>query len=66
MKESRLQTYLIYGRTTYTEPLEYVDKVVTAEDVRQLPMKAEDRWVELVAIPETAVIHVIPMDGKVR
>ena len=62
MAETKPQTYHIYGRKTYPQPLEYVDKLsIDAENTLEQATRqhTEDGWVELVAIPETAIIQVI-------
>jgi hypothetical protein len=54
MNERDKQTYQLYGRKSYEEPLAYVGTVRELRDIDR------SRWVELVAVPETAVIQVIP------
>ncbi len=56
-------TYRIYGRKEYTQPLEQVGRLVV-EQSEALRDKALQElgavaWVELVALPERAVIPVI-------
>jgi hypothetical protein len=58
MNEQNKQTYQLYGRKRYEEPLAYV------QTVAELPQANETEWVELVAVPETAVVHVIPWETK--
>jgi len=55
--------YRIYGRKEYPQPLEQVGRLAV-EDSQALRQKAfqelgADGWVELVAVPESAVIPVI-------
>ena len=57
MNEQEEQIYQLYGRKSYEEPLAYVHTVT------ELPREDEPGWVELVAVPETAVIRVIPWHG---
>lgn len=54
MNERDKQTYQLYGRKSYEEPLAYVRTVKELRDVDRTG------WVELVAVPEAAVIQVIP------
>lgn len=52
-------TFHLYGRTAYPEPLTFIE-TVRVTDVREVSLSTAEKWVELVAIPETAVIQVIP------
>ena len=54
MNEREEQRYQLYGRKSYEAPLAYVRTVRELQDVDRTG------WVELVAVPETAVIRVIP------
>ena len=58
MNEPDERVYQLFGRKSYEEPLAYV-KTVT-----EVPHVDEKEWVELVAVPETAVIRVIPWEEK--
>lgn len=64
MSSNKPSMYHIYGRTSYPQPLEYVDQVLASEisELRQhAPSPGENRaWVELVAFPEYAIIQVRP------
>lgn len=63
MDEEQRVRYHLYGRTAYAQPLTFV-KTVTVAHVGELALPAGEAWVELVAFPETAVIHVIPSEGR--
>jgi hypothetical protein len=56
MSENERTIYHIYGRTTYTQPLQFV-QTASRED---LTVPEGKEWVEVIAFPETAVIQVIP------
>ena len=64
MSSNKPSMYHIYGRTSYPQPLEYVDKLL-AREISELQQNArlhphEGEWVELVAFPESAIIQVRP------
>jgi hypothetical protein len=52
-----LEGHYVFGRKAYPQPLEYVG-TVSGDELKALGQDKED-WVELVAFPEAAVIHVI-------
>jgi len=56
MNEDAKEIYHIYGRTTYAQPLEFVQTASREE----LALPEGEEWVEVIAFPETAVIQVIP------
>jgi hypothetical protein len=69
-----MPTYLIFARKAYQRPLEWIGQLLAesgatpaeAETV-ELARRARDQfggegWVEMVAIPASAVVRVIPMD----
>ena len=63
MNQTPPQTYHLYGRKTYSQPLTFAGQV-TIDDVAVLKDEAmklieETDWIELVAIPETSLIPVI-------
>ena len=63
MNQTPPQTYHLYGRNTYPQPLTFAGQV-TIDDVARLKDEAmkligETDWIELVAIPETSLIPVI-------
>ena len=60
MNERDKQTYQLYGRKSYEEPLAYVGAV------KELRGVDRTGWVELVAVPEAAVIQVIPWHSSPR
>lgn len=64
MAESK--TYHIYGRKAYTEPLAFVERLqiddVSALDAETLKGVGKRDWVELIAFPESSIVHVIPRD----
>lgn len=60
--KTKEERYDVYGRKAYEEPLAYV-KSVPAATVDALA-EAEEGWVELIAFPAAAAIHVIPWDGE--
>lgn len=51
----------VYGRTSYEEPLSFVKEMTVktslAEEV--LAEVGNDGWIELIAIPSNAFLHVI-------
>ena len=53
--------FQIYGRTSYEQPLSFVKALVVDGDVAAVTLAevGDDGWVELVAIPTTALLHVI-------
>ena len=67
-------SYLVFARKEYQQPLEWIGRVVVeaapapegavqAEVGRQAREQfGEAGWVEMVAVPETAIRRVIPMD----
>ncbi len=64
MAKTARQRFYLFGRLTYQQPLAYVDQL-SVEDPGNLAEAAwshtgEVDWVELVAIPERAIIRVIP------
>lgn len=68
MNELKSQIYLIYGRKTYPQPLEYID-ALTVDDPGSLQHAADQLigqqdWVELIAFPESAMIRVIPWNEE--
>ncbi len=66
--------YMIFARKEYQQPLEHIGALTveigsTPDDAlttELLPRAREqfggEGWVEMVAIPETAVVRVIPME----
>jgi hypothetical protein len=69
-----MPTYLIFARKAYQQPLEWIGQLMAessatpadAETV-ELGRRAREQfgsegWVEMVAIPASAVVRVIPMD----
>lgn len=59
MSQSESQSYCLYGRKSYLEPLEFV-RTISAAELDQVA--GTDDWVELIAFPEAAAIHVIPRE----
>lgn len=65
--------YMIFARKEYPQPLEQIGKLMiergalagdapTAELARRAREQFGDEgWVEMVALPETAILRVIPM-----
>jgi hypothetical protein len=53
--------YHIYGRKVYERPLTFIQTLTIAQSLQQEVVQAmgRDGWVELVAIPSHALIHVI-------
>lgn len=62
--QSHTKTFLLFGRTEYAQPLQYVRTISTSgdgpdlEQLRQQEQKTP--WIELVLIPEEAIVTVIP------
>ncbi|MBI3362413.1 MAG: hypothetical protein HY023_15035 [Chloroflexi bacterium] len=64
-------SYLIFARKEYQKPLEWIgrlsapanESVMTQAELRRRAREAfgDEGWVEMVAIPETAILRVIPM-----
>ena len=68
MEPDKPENYQIYGRLKYTTPLEYV-RTLTLTDPGSLEQAAaqlpgQHDWVELVALPEKAIIRVIPWENE--
>jgi len=63
LKRTVADTFYIYGRRKYTEPLEEVRavEVATGQDPRSLAMQSlnTEEWLELIAFPEHVVIQVL-------
>jgi hypothetical protein len=62
--------YLIFARQTYQQPLELLGPMsFVGEPPGEQPRLVEqacqqfgkEGWIEMIAIPQTAVIHVIPI-----
>ena len=64
MSEAGKITYHVYGRKSYPQPLEFVERVAVTEG-ENVPMPAGEDWVEVIAFPETAVIQVIPRPEEI-
>jgi hypothetical protein len=61
------QTYHVYGRKAYPEPLTFIDEFRIL-DPTALKIEVESRfgegdWVELIAFPAKASIQVIPREA---
>lgn len=65
--KTKEEQYHVYGRKAYHDPLQYVKSVPPA-DVDALGAeglgKGEGGWIELIAFPASAAIHVIPWEGS--
>jgi hypothetical protein len=69
-----MPTYLIFARKAYQQPLEWIGQLMlengnTPADTETAILERRAReqfggegWVEMVAIPASAVVRVIPMD----
>jgi hypothetical protein len=69
-----MPTYLIFARKAYQQPLEWIGQLMvedgatpTDAETAELARRAQEQfgsegWVEMVAIPASAVVRVIPMD----
>jgi len=69
--------YLIFARKTYEQPLEWIgalqfDGAPSQGDAMATPGELGQRareqfgaegWLEMAAIPEKSIVHVIPMEG---
>lgn len=60
MSDERGQ-YEIYGRTAYERPLTHIQTITITQSLSQevIQTVGNDEWVELVAIPTHALIHVV-------
>ncbi len=59
MNQSTNEAYHIYGRTSYAQPLEFIESVTLSKGQTPRAPEGQD-WVELIAFPEKAIIRVIP------
>ncbi len=63
LKRTVADTFYIYGRRKYTEPLEEVRAlhVAAGQDPQSLAMQSlnTEEWLELIAFPAQAVIQVL-------
>lgn len=63
--EVKEEQYHVYGRKAYAEPLQYVMSV-SASGIDSVaadsPEAGEEDWIELIAFPASAAIHVIPWE----
>jgi hypothetical protein len=69
-----MPNYLIFARKAYQQPLEWIGQLATESgtpaadaETAELARLAREQfgaegWVEMVAIPASAVVRVIPMD----
>lgn len=54
--------FQLYGRKKYERPLTFIQTITVSNDIlkqKALQQVGAEGWVELVAIPTTALIHVI-------
>ncbi len=53
--------FYIYGRTSYEKPLTFIKEIAVQTLVKEetLADVGQDDWIELIAIPADAMIHVI-------
>ncbi len=51
--------YHIYGRTGYSQPLEFI-QVVTVSRFEKPPIPKNETWLELIAFPQSAIVQVLP------
>jgi len=65
MSQKENDTYHLYGRTSYPQPLAFVTSVSVPQGEKPQPPEGEE-WVELVAIPHSAIIRVIPRPKEKR
>ena len=54
------KTFQLYGRTAYEQPLTFLQEIVVSQSLEADAMAAvgSDGWVELVAVPTSALLHV--------
>ncbi|MBM4423794.1 MAG: hypothetical protein FJ030_10425 [Chloroflexi bacterium] len=61
-----MNTFLIFGRKEYQQPLEYLGAITVESGPDELSRIARERfgegWLEMVAAPESSVVRVIPME----
>jgi hypothetical protein len=59
MKNSQ-DHFQIFGRTSYEQPLTFIKEIVVKQSVKEEALAAvgEDEWVELIAVPTEALLHV--------
>jgi len=63
--KTKEEQYDVYGRKAYQEPLQYVKSVSTADvDGLAADGPGEEGWIELIAFPASAAVHVIPWEGS--
>lgn len=65
MKQGATDTFHIFGRKSYSQPLELVD-IVTIPQGRRPELPEGPDWVEVIAIPQAAIIRVIPRPKERR
>ena len=64
--ENKETHFQIYGRSSYEQPLSFVAELVVEGSVTDevLAEVGDEAWVELVAIPTAAMLHVIGGRGE--
>jgi len=55
--------YHLFGRTQYSQPLEFVRRVTVAENEKPSIPEGET-WLELIAFRETAIVQVLPREQE--
>ena len=65
MSQKQSDAYQLFGRTSYPQPLAYVASVRVPQGEKPKPPEGQE-WVELVAIPQSAIITVIPRPKEKR
>ena len=68
LPEIQPQTFYIYGRKLYPQPLGYIDQIEVGDPARLKEIVFErvgrTGWVELVAFASSAAIRVIPREAE--
>jgi len=63
MNQTHPQTYHLYGRKTYPQPLTFVGQLqienATSLKDEAVKLVGDSSWVELIAIPESSSVPVI-------
>jgi hypothetical protein len=55
--------YHLYGRTQYSQPLEFVRRITVAENEKPSAPQGET-WLELIAFRESAIVQVLPREEE--
>jgi len=63
MNQTHPQTYHLYGRKTYPQPLTFIGRLEIEEATglkgAALQLAGENGWIEMIAIPESSIMPII-------